>query len=267
MLFEDFLAPEGIDPEENLKLDNKIKRLELEMKGAKFLEHNPEGIVIPPELEAQMLDQILAFEKLKHEAKEIVIFDYIGRPKVKKSALLSSEEIILEKERLLNILSQKGILLTSIEDVNDRIMYEFITEEFFYKKTLDIPIKGVVRHFVYEEFHPNERLYAEKTVEILINTYFSEDAPDNLEFFCREAASNYLTEFKNLYARFELKEYLLLSSNIKKIKGVVQIKLHFEAFLENSLKSHQYQGKLDIEIRRRQGSWKISQIRFPMLDH
>ena len=70
---EDFDDPEEIDPEEDLKMDNKIKRLELEMKGAKFIEHNPDGITLPPEVEAQMLDQILAFEKIKNELKKAIL--------------------------------------------------------------------------------------------------------------------------------------------------------------------------------------------------
>lgn len=267
MLPNDFNLPDDIDPEEELKMDNKIKRLELELKGAKFLEHNPDGIELPPEIEAQMLDQILAFEKIKHEAKEIEIYEYIGKPKVKASSILSAEEVILEKERLLNLLSQKGIYLTSMEDIDDRVMYEFITEEFFYKKTLDLPIKGLVRHFVYEEFHPNERLYAEKTIEFFIQSYFQEDADSKIAFLCRDEAIQYVRDFRSLYAQFKLNEYRHIASNIKKIKGTIRVYLEFEAFLDNSLKSHTYQGELDIEVRRRKGQWQISRIRFPKIDN
>ncbi|MCE2963360.1 MAG: hypothetical protein ACK5UE_06305 [Chitinophagales bacterium] len=265
MINQDFDHPEELDPEEELRMDNKIKRLELEMKGAKFLEHNPEGIQLPPEIEAQMLDQILAFEKVKNEAKEVEIFLYLGRPKIKSAEQLTTEEIILEKERLLKLMSKKGIFLTSIEDVDDKVMYKFITEEFMYKKTLDLPIKGMVRHFVYEEFHPNEQLYAEKTVEFFFQSYFSEDKNASVEILCRDEALDYLNEFKNLYARFELKSYQLLSSNIKKIKGRIQVQIEFEAFIENSLKSHLYSGELSIEVRKRRGHWQITQLRFPLV--
>jgi hypothetical protein len=265
MLNEDFNHPDELDPEEDLKMDNQIKRLELEMKGAKFLEHNPDGIQLPPEIEAQMLDQILAFERVKNEAKEVEIYQYIGKPKIKAAENLSTEEIILEKERLLKLLSKKGIFLTSIEDIDDRVMYQFITEEFFYKKTLDLPIKGMVRHFVYEEFHPNERLYAEKTVEFFIHTYFNEELNENLAMLCRDEARQYVGDFYNLYERFELKNYELISSDIKKLKGKITASIDFEAFVENSLKSHKYQGELDIEVRRRKGQWQISQLSFPKL--
>lgn len=265
MINEDFNHPDELDPNEELKMDNQIKRLELEMKGAKFLEHNPDGIEIPPEIEAQMLDQILAFERVKNEAKEVEIYQYIGKPKIKSADSLSTEEIILEKERLLKLLTKKGIFLTSIEDIDDRVMYKFITEEFFFKKTLDLPIKGMVRHFVYEEFHPNERLYAEKTVEFFINTYIKEEVIDNLSILCREETLQYIKDFKNLYERFELKNYELVSTDIKKIKGKLQVNLDFIAYLENSLKTHRYSGEIEIEVRKRKGHWQISHLRFPKL--
>jgi hypothetical protein len=265
MLNEDFNHPEDLDPEEELRMDNQIKRLELEMKGAKFLEHNPDGIILPPEIEAQMLDQILAFERVKNEAKEVEIYKYIGSPKIKSAETLSTEEIILEKERLLKLLSKKGIYLTSVEDIDDRVMYQFITEEFFYKKTLDLPIKGMVRHFVYEEFHPNERLYAEKTVEFFIHTYFNEEMNDNLAIFCREEALQYVKDFKSLYERFGLKKYELISSEIKKFKGRIIANIEFEAFIENSLKAHKFQGEIEIIVRRRKGHWQIANLRFPTI--
>jgi hypothetical protein len=266
MLNDDFNDPEELDPEEDLRMDNKIKRLELEMKGAKFLEHNPDGIQLPPEIEAQMLDQILAFERVKNDAKEVEIYQYIGKPKIKAADTLSTEEVILEKERLLKLLSKKGIFLTSMEDIDDRVMYQFITEEFFFKKTLDLPIKGMVRHFVYEEFHPNEQLYAEKTVEFFMHSYFNDELNANIDMLCREEVSQYITDFKNLYERFELKNYELLASKIKKIKGIISASVDFEAFVENSLKSHRYQGDIEIEVRKRKGHWQISQLRFPKLD-
>jgi len=265
MINEDFNDPEELDPEENLKMDNKIKRLELEMKGAKFIEHNPDGISLPPEVEAQMLDQILAFEKIKHDAKEVQIYDYLGKPKFKPLDTLASEEVILENARLLKLMSKKGILLASIEDIEDRVMYKFIIEEFFYKKMLDVPIKGFIRHYIYEEFHPNEKLNAERTAEFFIHAFMNELDSMPIDVLCREEARPYLKDFKNLYARFELKDYQVLTSDIKKIKGQITAYLEFEAFIENSLKSHKYEGDIAIGLRRRKGNWQISELIFPKL--
>lgn len=254
-----------LDPEEELKMDNKIKRLELEMKGAKFVEHNPEGIDLPAEIEAQMLDHILAFEKVKNDAKEVEIYEYIGKPRIKPLSQLTAEEIILENEKLLKLLAKKGIFLTSLQDIEDTIMYKFIVEEFLFIKTLDIPIKGLVRHFVYEEFHPNEKLIVEKTIDFFMKSYLGEDREDVIHVLCREEARDYLQEFKNMYERFDLKKCEVLNSQIKKIKGEVNVLIEFEAFIENSLKSHTYSGEVCIEVRKRKGDWQISQLKFPAI--
>ena len=123
----------------------------------------------------------------------------------------------------------------------------------------------MVRHFVYEEFHPNERLYAEKTVEFFIHTYFNEEWNDNLASLCRDDAWQYVKDFYDLYERFKLNKYELISSNIKKLKGILTANIDFESFVGNSMKSHKYQGELEIEVRRRKGQWQISQLRFPKL--
>jgi hypothetical protein len=162
-------------------------------------------------------------------------------------------------------MSKKGVLLASMEEIDDSVMYKFITEEFFYKKMLDVPIKGFIRHYIYEEFHPNEKLNAEKTAEFFIQAFMNELDPMPIDVLCREEARPYLKDFKNLYARFDLKDYQIQTTDIKKIKGTITAYLEFEAFIENSLRSHLYQGEVKIELRRRKGSWHVSGIVFPKL--
>lgn len=266
MLDKNIDDQDDIDPEESLRMDNKIKRLELELKGAKFLEHNPDGIQLPPEIESQMLDQILEFEKMKLEAREVEIYDFLGKPKFKNITQLSGDEIILEKERILQLMSKKGIILTSVEEIDDSEMYRFITEEFFHKKMLDMPVKGFVRHFVYEEYYPNERLNAQKTIEFFFQAYFNESDNMPITILCREEIHSYLVNFKSLYARFELKEFHILETQLKKIKGKIQVHIEVEAFIENSLKSHIIKGDIQVEVKKRKGFWQISHLEFPKID-
>jgi len=255
-----------LDPEEDLKMDNKIKRLELELKGAKFIEHNPDGIELPPEIEAQMLDQILQFEKMKNDAKEVEIYEFIGKPKFKKIETLTTEEIILEKERLLNLMSKKGVVLVSLSPQEDKEMYRFITEEFFSKTMLNMPIKGFIRHFVYEEYYPNEELNVGKLIEVFFHSYFRDENDSMpIQLLCRKEIIPYLENFRKLYANFELKEINIQSILLKKIKGEVNVQLSVEAFLDNSHKTHQYSGEIKVEVRKRQGIWQISHVEFPKI--
>ena len=255
-----------LDPEDELRMDNKIKRLELELKGAKFIEHNPQGIELPPEVEAQMLDQILQFEKMKGEAKEVKIYEFLGKPRYKKIETLTSEEIILEKERILKLMEKKGIILGSMETVDDTEMYRFITEELFEKMMLDMPIKGFIRHFIYEEFHPNEELNAKKTIEFFFQAYMTEDVDLALSILCRDEAISYLKNFKELYDSMELETLEIRKTSLKKRTGYILIQLEFNAFMDHSLKAHKYSGEIKVSLKKRKDVWQISELIFPKLN-
>lgn len=257
---------EEIDPEDDMRMDNKIKRLELELKGAKFMEHNPDGIQLPPEIEGQMLDHILNFEKQKNSAVEIDIYDFLGRPKYKHLETLKDEEVLKETQRILKLMSKKGVFLTSMAEIEEKEFYRFMTQEFFFKKTLDLQSKGFIRHFIYEEFYPNEQLNAEKTAEFFLQVYMhEEDVEEPVKILCREEIKDYLLGFKSLYSRFELKKLDIIESDIKKLKGSIIFDIEFEAFIENTLKSHVLSGEITVEVRKRKGFWQVSNLEFPKL--
>lgn len=258
-----FEPNEELDPDENLRMDNQIKRLQLEMQGAKFVEFNPEGIQLPAEIEAQMLDQILEFEKIKNSAQEIPLYEFLKKPKFKSMDKLSSEEIILEKERLLKLYERRGIILTSIMPVDDREMYRFMTEEFLEIPILNLQSKGFVRHFIYEEFHPNDELNIMQTLQAFFNTYFKHDERFSLEMLCKENALSYLTNFKSLYAYFEKFNFEVIKLDIKKIKATLHARVEFDAFIENSRKSHRFEGEMKLTLWKKKNFWFISEVLLP----
>lgn len=258
-----FNPNEDLDPEENLRLDNQIKRLQLEMQGAKFMEFNPEGLQLPAEIEAQMLDQILEFEKIKKNAQEVPLYEFLKKPKFKSLETLSSEEIILEKERLLKLYEKRGIILTSIMPVEDREMYRFMTDEFLKVPILNMPAKGFVRHFVYEEFHPNDELNIMQTIQAFFDTYFRHEDRFSIEMLCKEKATHFLTNFKNLYAYFENFKFDVQKLDIKKVKATLTATVEFDAYIENSRKSHRFEGTMKLTLWKKKNFWYISEVVLP----
>lgn len=256
---------EDLNPDEEIRLDNQIKRLELEMSGAKFIEMNPDGIELPPEIEAQMLDQILAFEKVKKTAKEVSLYEFLKKPKFSPIEELDSEDIILEKERLLKLFSKRGIVLTSIMPVSDKDMYRFMTTEFMEIPMLDLKIKGFVRHFIYEEFFPNEELNIMQLIHAFLETYFKDSEERTLDTILTPEILEEMVRFKSLYDRFELKYAEGFEKTIKKIKAQVKLKITWEAYLSNSLKSHQYDGVMILDFTKRKGEWKIKKVVLPSI--
>jgi hypothetical protein len=143
---------EAFDPDDELKAENALLRLKLEMEHGMGPNHTEN---LNPELENQWLRYIYDFEKLSKETPERKVYDLIGRPAFKLVSQLSTEEIAPELEKLLELMFKNGIALDYADGYDDAVIYKFITEELFDHKTRHIEIEGMVSHFIYEEFHPN----------------------------------------------------------------------------------------------------------------
>jgi hypothetical protein len=264
----DFEELDALNPEEKMRMDNQIKRLELEVSGAKFLEHNPDGMELPVEIEAQILDQILAFEKVKKSAKEVSLFEYLKKPKFKLVEELTSNELIKEKKRLMKVFERQGIILTSILPVEESEFYEFMTTDFLKIPMLDMRFDGIVRHFIYEEFRPNPQLEIMQAIYAFADAYFQEveNSEQILEHFCTQEVLDFLFKFKSLYEGFEKYEGEILDFNIKKTVAKVKLLCSWDACIENSRKKHHFQGVAAFDLKKhKKNKWRIVAINLPKL--
>ncbi len=148
-----------ITPEDELKAENEILKLRLEMEHGMQSMQSMESMDsnLPPEIENQWLNNIMNFEQQHKNAKRISVYEFIGKPEFKKASELNKESVAEELERLLTILDQNEIELSSISEYDDELIYKFITEELFLQETDDIRIEGIISCFDYEEFHPNHQ--------------------------------------------------------------------------------------------------------------
>lgn len=264
----DFEELDALNPEEKMRMNNQIKRLELEVSGAKFLEHNPDGIELPVEIEAQILDQILAFEKVKKSAKEVSLFEYLNKPKFKLVEELTTNELIKEKKRLMKVFERQGIILTSILPVEESEFYEFMTTDFLKIPMLDMRFDGIVRHFIYEEFRPNPQLEIMQAIYAFADAYFQEveTSEQILEHFCTQEVFDFLFKFKSLYEGFEKYEGEILDFNIKKTVAKVKLLCSWDACIENSRKKHRFQGVASFDLKKhKKNKWRIVAINLPKL--
>ncbi|HHH49497.1 MAG TPA: hypothetical protein ENK52_00805 [Saprospiraceae bacterium] len=130
---------------------------------------------MPPEIENQWLDQILAFEQQFKKNKQITVYEKIASPKFKSSEELDDLEIEKELKRLQDLMLENGINLDTICQVESRKLYEFITKELFEYEVDDIHIEGMTTNFIYEEFHPNHEYDLEQFTREGINNLFRAD--------------------------------------------------------------------------------------------
>jgi len=162
--------PLSNNPEENLRMRNELLRLKVraELGAIPQITDN-----IPPEIENEFLKNMLEFESGYAEAKQIKIYELLGKPEFKLSANLNDEAIEQALEEITALLGKNLIVVDYLGTYDSRTKYRFITEELFEHETDDVNIPGLVTHFTYEEFHPNHRLDIESRTMEFISAWFN----------------------------------------------------------------------------------------------
>jgi hypothetical protein len=143
------------DHNENLHIENEILKLKMQAESNAFIVTEKD---IPPDIEHMFLKHVQEWEDAHKNVKQVKIYDYIQRPDYKPQFVLNDEEIGNELDRLTEVLKQNNVCLHVEGKYDPRIIYQFITEEFFDYETDDMRLPGLVQNFTYEEFHPNHKL-------------------------------------------------------------------------------------------------------------
>lgn len=148
-----------------LNKQNKKKQKELEEKyGADY--HKVDENV-PPEIESQFLDNVKRFEEESEKADEVSVREFLGNPVFKSISELKPAELPAEIDRVLDMYANNQINIDVLEEeeVSNEDFYKFITEELPTHKFYGMRIKGMTTNFIYEEFHPSDKLDAKDCVE------------------------------------------------------------------------------------------------------
>ncbi len=156
--------------------ENKKKRKKLKEKfGGEYYKN--EDSELPPKIENEFLDYIIKFEEEWENAEEMEVYEYLGKPKFKKLTDIKEIDLPVEIEKVLDIYYSKNINIDVIEeeDVSEADFYKFLTEELIQHKFYPMPISGTTTHFIYEEFHPSDKLDAKDAIEdVLLDAFFSD---------------------------------------------------------------------------------------------
>ena len=254
----------NLDPEENLRLDNQIKKLSLELSGAKFMAPQLDGEQLPPDIESKMLDYIIEFNNIQKNSKMITIFQLLKNPKFKNLEDLTERELSVELEKIQKKLFKNGIALMAIKPVEERMMYEFLTGDFMNVEIHDTHLKGIVRQFIYEEFRPNEELNIDRAIYNFNQNLFSAETRDESQL------KNYpipllqkVELFGMLYESFEIKDFEIKNYHIKKIKASVDFTMNMTAKLNDSLKTHDFIGDGYLILKKKKGEWHVADYTLP----
>ncbi len=164
-------TPLSSDPEEDLRMQNEFLRLKVLAELGTTLQTIEN---LPPTIENEFLKNILAFESHNARAKRIRVFDLLGRPDFTPCANLNDDNIEKALNSIINLLSEKNIVVDFLGTYENRTKYSFITEELFEHETDDMISIGMTMHFIYEEFHPNHQLDIESRTNEFIAALFKQ---------------------------------------------------------------------------------------------
>ena len=170
-------SPEdALDPIEDLMASNEVMKLKLELDHSMVMS---DACDLSPETENLWLNYVYNFEKLHKECGRTKVFDLLGRPAFARYDSLTNSQIHRELSGLRALMAEKNIALDCFCEYEDVVIYRFITEELFEFEMDAFIMEGMVRHFIYEEFHPNHdhdlRRYATQFIESILSRPWDEE--------------------------------------------------------------------------------------------
>lgn len=262
--------PLNDEEREKLRLENEIRKIKMELeKGARF-SSDPDMPSLPPEIENEFLNYIEEFESLNEQTARTTIFELIGKPDFKKPEELSDEAIDVELDRLFDLLHAEHLEVTSVHDVDNREMYRFLIEDFFPYEVFEMKkIKGMVTHFIYEEFYPDDV----RDVIALSEDFFQAflNLGDEEQVFQSLVDDNgntlqWMFAFRSAYERFDVQEINVREVQVhdyEKPEATAVYEIAFDAYTAGKPEKHVYQGKANLSLVYTPGGWMISELQLP----
>jgi hypothetical protein len=198
---------------------NEKKKEDLRKRYGMQLEGHTEDL--SPQDESEWLDYITEFERQFENAAEISVRKRIGNPAIRPLFDISDAELETELDRLLELLYENNIVVDFINEVDDREVYRFISEELLDEMMDDIRIPEMYSHFTYEDFHPNDEEDVKQWAEEFLHAFF-EYADERLTLALgkkglkdRLGRAISLEEFKAMVNEFQTKYIAIMAFSVQ----------------------------------------------------
>ena len=254
------------DENNRLKQENEEKKKQLQEEfGAKYWS-SPNASALPPEIENEFLNQIMAYENSYKETKQVSVYEFIEKPPYRKLYEISDEELSEELENLLTYMNEHQVNLDTLCEVDDRELYRFITEELFLQEMDDMHIPGMMSCFIYEELHPNHGY----DIDRYANEFFRSYLDKSTEFSTHELSTNASTQewhkhFRDAFSRFDIQYFNILTLNfdIEKEIAEVEFDCEFTGQVDGSKEVLLFKGKGVMGFVYQWDFWYVDSIKMP----
>lgn len=249
---------------EKLRMENELKKMKLMLERGAVFPEKESGPVTDPVIENMFLKHIEAFEKGIQDAEKISVFDFIGKPYCKSVGEIPAEQMAGELDKIMTILSDNGISLTTICEVEESTLYQFITEELFLHEIDDMRIAGMMTTFIYEEFHPNQEHDIRETCADGIRVFMGKEDRFYTYAFSRAAVHQpWFTDFSQAFGSFDLHEFYIGEITIDGDSANVGFTIDFTGTIEGTNAKQRFAGEGIIALTLDYECWQIEKIHFP----
>lgn len=239
---------------EDLHMENQLMKLQIEdILGGKIMGGNE--LQLPAEIENLFLKNIIEFEKQSKNTERIEIQNLLGKHHFKPIEELNPKQLKSALNKAIQLLNKKNIQIDFLAQYSDETKYKFITEELIHEEAQMMNMPGMVMHFIYEEFHPNNEFDIKNRIKHFFFTLIeNEEGEDKFHFSCK-AEFMLNNERVNLA---ELQEKVNQLHLIHNVETIADFKLDPILFNKTNKKA-KVSGHIDIKLA---GSKSKSKVPF-----
>ena len=273
--------PEEINNEEDQlndqRAENEIKKFKLSLEHGMDFSKSYTDSDLPPEVEGEFLDYMQQWEDQFAQRKMTTVYELAGRPEYKPVAEIPDDEISGELDRLMEALQQKSVSVDTLCEVDERVLYRFITEELFKEQTQDIQIPGMMHCFTYEEFHPNHPYDIKRRCEEFVE-YIFDKREDAMESWCladtvqcgehiyeKKEFVAHLKHFRESFSAFTQEQFEFISCELNDAQddGVAKYRIHYTGNIEGSNDVVEFEGECSLWVKRDVEWWMVYRFEMP----
>lgn len=253
-------------PKLDIRQENEFKKMKMSLEnGAIFPDDLSSSL--PPEIEGQFLDSIMLFDKAFRNAKQISVYDKIGRPDFVPENVLNDDEVKESLEKIETILRQNGLNLEVLADYDDeeRLIYKFITEELFDLEIDDISIEGFNTNFIYEDFRPNHKYDLNRDTLAFLNVFLNKKHDMYEKYYSTDIKNNFvLNNFRSLFKKFKLKFFEIILIDFNEENAKTRFNIDFWGKMSGSDNKIFYSGQGALNFEYSDNCWQVVEVFLPI---
>lgn len=180
---EDEQIPDDRNKKTNKDIAEENELLKLKLSAQYGAQFDDPSSGLPMEVENEWLHYIQAFEEASQNPTYIKVQEKLGNPAFPAAETLEDHEVESELNNLMELLGLHDIALDILGEYEDRVIYQFITEELFEFEMEVIDVPGMVTNYIYEDFHPNPLLDARDALVEMLNGLAEEHEEEKVHFY------------------------------------------------------------------------------------